>query len=139
IANHLAAAIARFQSVAELQETVRFNEMLNGILGHDLRNPLPAIATPAHLATSRTADDRIRKPLSRTINCSTRMSRMIDQLLDFTRIRAVGGIPVNRTPQDLIPIVKQVIDELDDANPGWTSQLEQLGEANGAWDSDRWS
>src|SRR5262249_52989187 len=50
IANHVAAAIARFQVVTELEQSVRFNEMFTGILGHDLRNPLGAIVTAAQLA-----------------------------------------------------------------------------------------
>src|SRR5690606_15691872 len=53
IANHVAAAVVRFSVVAELQRTVRFNEMFAGILGHDLRNPLNAIMTSAQLAMHR--------------------------------------------------------------------------------------
>ena len=45
--------MARFAAVAELQETVRFNELFMGILGHDLRNPLAAIMTSTQLAMMR--------------------------------------------------------------------------------------
>ena len=46
---------------------------------------------------------------------------MINQLLDFTRVRLGGGIPIVPTELDLLPVVSaQVIDELDGANPAWT-------------------
>lgn len=139
IADHVAAAISRFQSMAELQETIRFNQMFTGILGHDLRNPLAAISTSARLAMGREGSEKMLKPLSRILSSGERMARMIDQLLDFTRIRAAGGIPVNREPLDLIPILGQVMDELDDANPEWTLRLQQAGDTAGVWDADRLS
>jgi len=139
IADHVAAAVSRFKSMAELQETVRFNEMFTGILGHDLRNPLAAISTSARLAMGREGSEKMLKPLTRILNSGERMARMIDQLLDFTRIRAAGGIPVNRTRVDLIPVLGQIMDELDDANPDWTLRLQHLGDTTGVWDPDRLS
>ena len=139
LANHVAAAIARFQSLAELQETVRFNEMFTGILGHDLRNPLAAISMAARVAMGRDGSADLLKPLSRIVNSGARMSRMIDQLLDFTRIRMVGGVPVNRTRVDLVPILSQVMDELDDAHPEWTLRMQEVGDTQGMWDPDRLS
>ena len=54
IANHVAAALARFARDRRARsETVRFNEMFTGILGHDLRNPLGAIMTAAQLVLMR--------------------------------------------------------------------------------------
>src|SRR3569833_2855786 len=87
IANHVAAAVARFRFMGELQETVRFNEMFTGLLGHDLRNPLAALISSARLAMSRDNTDRLRWPLARILSSGDRMTRMIDQLLDFTRVR----------------------------------------------------
>ena len=55
------------------QETVRFNEMFTGILGHDLRNPLGAIMTAARLAMARDENDKLRKPLSRILASGDRM------------------------------------------------------------------
>ena len=139
IANHVAAAISRAAAAAELQQTVRFNEMFTGILAHDLRNPLGAIITTARLVLSRHESDRNAKPLTRIVSSGERMTRMIDQLLDFTRIRLQGDIPVVRESSDLHAVLKQVIDELDDANPGWTLRLDASGDTRGDWDGDRLS
>jgi len=139
VADHVAAAIARFTAVAELQRTVHFNETFTGILGHDLRNPLAAIMTSAHLALSRDQSERLVKPLSRILNSGERMTRMIDQLLDFTRVRLGAGIPLARQPIDLVPLLRQILDELDDPNSAWTFDLQQRGDSHGTWDPDRLS
>jgi signal transduction histidine kinase len=139
IANHVAAAVLRFRSLAELQQTVHLNETFAGILGHDLRNPLAAIITSARLAMKRAENDRLEKPLSRILSSGDRMTRMIDQLLDFTRVRLSGGIPIVPTEFDLFPVVRQVMDELDEANPGWALRSTSLGDTLGNWDQDRLS
>jgi signal transduction histidine kinase len=139
IANHVAAAVARFESLAELQDTVRFNEMFTGILGHDLRNPLAAIITSARLAMTRDSSDRLRKPLARILSSGDRMTRMIDQLLDFTRVRLGGGIPVAPVEIDLAALVRQVMDELDQSNPESNLRLSCAGDTFGRWDPDRLS
>ncbi len=139
IANHVAAAVLRFRALSELQQTVRFNETFAGILGHDLRNPLAAIITSARLAMNRAETDRLHKPLSRILSSSDRMTRMIDQLLDFTRVRLGGGLPLVPSEFDLLPVIRQVIDELDEANPDWTLRATSLGDTLGHWDQDRLS
>lgn len=139
IANHVAAAVARFQALAELQETVRFNETFTGILGHDLRNPLAAIITSARLAMTRDTSEKLRKPLTRILSSGNRMGRMIDQLLDFTRVRLGGGIPVVRVDTDVTAVVRQIMDELDEANPEWSFHLTCHGDTTGCWDPDRLS
>ena len=139
IANHVAAAVLRFRSLAQLQQTVHFNETFAGILGHDLRNPLAAIITSARLAMNRAETDRLQKPLSRILSSSDRMTRMIDQLLDFTRVRLGGGIPLVRSELDLLPVIRQVIDELDEANPACALSSTSQGDTLGSWDQDRLS
>lgn len=138
IANHIAAAIGRFSVLAELQQTVRFNEIFTGMLGHDLRNPLGAIMAGAHIAMRRAEGDQLVKPLSRILSSGSRMARMIDQLLDFTRVRVGNGFPLDRRPTDLVPILRQVLDELCDAHPTHHFRVEGFdGDALGNWDPDR--
>ena len=139
IANHVAAALARFAAVDDLRETVRFNEIFTGILGHDLRNPLGAIMTAAELALKRDESERLLKPLSRILTSGARMARMIDQLLDFTRVRVGAGIPLAPRALELSTVVRQVMDELEDAHPNCTLCLEHEGDTSGNWDADRLS
>jgi len=137
IANHVAAAIDRFAVIDELQRTVHFNELFTGMLGHDLRNPLGAIMTGAQLAVSRVEDERVLKPLSRILTSGTRMARMIDQLLDFTRLRVGAGIPIERRRCELEPLLRQAIDELEHARPASIIAIECAGDTAGTWDADR--
>lgn len=135
IADQVAAGLSRFLAVAELRETVRWNELFTGILGHDLRNPLAAILTSAQIALE-TGDERSRRYLTRIVSSSERMHRMIEQLLDFTRLRLAGGIALTRAPLELVPLVRQVVDELEGGNPGRV-RIEDTGDTAGTWDGDR--
>jgi signal transduction histidine kinase len=138
IADHVAAATARFSAVDGLRQTVRFNEMFTGMLGHDLRNPLAAIMTAAQLVIRRSSDPRTTTPLYRILSSGERMTRMIDQLLDFTRVRVGQGIPIARGPLDLLPLLRQAIEELE-STLGRKMKLHVEGNTSGAWDADRLS
>jgi PAS domain S-box-containing protein len=137
IANHVAAAVARFSATRELERTVRFNEMFTGILGHDLRNPLHAIMTAANVALLRSESERTSKPMQRILSSGNRMARMIDQLLDFTRVRVGAGIPLDVKPLDLVALVRQILEELEASHPNRPVKVEQAGDAHGTWDGDR--
>jgi signal transduction histidine kinase len=124
--------------VAELERAVRFSEMFVGILGHDLRNPLSGITTAASLVLNRAESDRVAKPARRILSSAERMSRMIDQVLDFTRVRLGRGIPLDRKTVDLSNLCRQVLDELrsegeDRSDIGFNVR----GETLGSWDEDR--
>lgn len=136
IANHVAAAVARLEAVAELRETVRFNEMFTALLGHDLRNPLGAIMTSAQLAMKRVGDERLHKPLGRIMSSGQRMARMIDQLLDFTRVRVGGGLPLSTQRCDAAPLLRQIVDSRNVLS-GSPIAFDTEGDATGEWDAER--
>lgn len=128
------------QLVRELERTVRFSEMLMGILGHDLRNPLSAITTAAVLVLTRGESERIVKPVSRILSSADRMARMIDQILDFTLARIGRGIPLHRKRADLGDVCKLVVDELEgDVEEATDLEIELRGDLAGEWDADRLS
>jgi signal transduction histidine kinase len=63
------------------------------------------------------------------------MARMIDQLLDFTRIRLGKGLPLQRSQSDLGEFCRLAIDELDgDAE---RVELRVSGDPVGSFDADR--
>lgn len=142
IGNHLASVIMRFAAVANLEETIRYNELFAGILGHDLRNPLGAIVSAAQLVLARGEEEnaianRPTRPLSVILSSSQRMTTMIDQLLDFTRARSGGGIRVQPRATNLAELCAQAIDELQLTHPEWKIRCEVVGDPCGSWDSDR--
>jgi len=138
IANLVATAIARFEMIAELRETVRYNELFAGILAHDLRNPLGAMLMSAELVLRLAEGEGDRtKPLGRIISSGQRMARMVDQLLDFTRARVGGGFRLQPRATHLGELCRQVVEELEVGNPEWTIRLEESGDLRGTWDLDR--
>jgi signal transduction histidine kinase len=65
------------------------------------------------------------------------MVRMVDQLLDLTRARLAGGVPIARRTTDLVAVVAAVLDELASAHPGVMLCVDLPREMVGEWDGDR--
>jgi signal transduction histidine kinase len=128
------------QIAHELQvrtETLRLNEMFSAVLGHDLRSPLQAITSAAHVI-QRTAEQPIaQQAASQILNSSSRMSRMIADLLDLSRARLSGGIPVSPEAGDLRPIVERVVEEQRRIHPSRRIALTIDGDTHAACDGDR--
>jgi signal transduction histidine kinase len=117
----------------ELARTVRFAEQFVTLLAHDLRNPLSAITTAAGLLRHRGGADTVVKPAERILKNADRISRMVDQLLDFTCARLGKGIKLALRPSDLAEVCRVVIDGLEDERV----ELAVLGRSTGEWDSER--
>ena len=111
------ADAAREALVSNLERTVAFSERFVGILGHDLRNPLFAIHTAGLVLGQRATTTGDLKTSQQIIGSAERMSRMIDQLLDFTRTRIGSGIPLSPTKSDLATICRSAVDELEPRAP----------------------
>lgn len=104
---------AQRSAVSKAEEDKRTRDVFIGVLGHDLRNPLGAIANAAVLLQSaRDLPERHRSTVERIARSAKRMERLINDVLDFTRGELAGGIPVSRESADLETICRHVIDEL---------------------------
>ncbi|WP_170162320.1 ATP-binding protein [Caldimonas tepidiphila] len=112
--------------------------LLLGVLGHDLRNPLGAIRRSAqYLLLSDTLDGLQTKAVTRILNSTNRMREMVGDLLDFTRTRLGNGLPLVRGPGNLGEVCRQVVDELEAFHPERTLHLHCSGELSGCWDTRR--
>jgi sigma-B regulation protein RsbU (phosphoserine phosphatase) len=102
------------------RETAELREQFIAVLGHDLRNPLAAISAGARIlqrsgALKEHKELRVLDMINTTV---TRMSDLIDNVLDFARGRLGGGITLSRDARrPLEPVLKQVVDELRTASP----------------------
>jgi signal transduction histidine kinase len=110
-------------------------DLLLTVLGHDLRNPLSSILGGLDLLRAGRLDERERVRVEKLHLAALRMSRIIDQLLDFGRSQLGGGIRLERSLVDLGDVSAQVIGELDAAGKA-TISLERLGDTSGLWDRD---
>ena len=99
---------------AFVKATAHFRDQSLGILGHDLRNPLSSIVVGATLLmNSEALDDQSARTAMRILHSAKRMSRMIEDLLDWTRTRFGDQIPIVPTPLDLAPLCQEVIAEFE--------------------------
>jgi signal transduction histidine kinase len=130
--------IARREALeSALREEGKFQQQFIGILSHDLRNPLSSIAMSAGQLRRSPAMDRL-DVATRIESSAARMGRMIDQLLDLTRVRLSDGIPISPRPEtSLRDVVNAVVDELRSAYPMARLRMELGEDVRGTWDPDR--
>jgi sigma-B regulation protein RsbU (phosphoserine phosphatase) len=107
------------KGLANERETAELREQFIAVLGHDLRNPLAAISAGARIlqrsgALQQHKELRVLDMINTTV---TRMSDLIDNVLDFARGRLGGGITLSRDAnRPLEPVLEQVVDELRTAS-----------------------
>jgi PAS domain S-box-containing protein len=122
----------------ELHRAAEFRERFLGIVSHDLRNPLNAILLSANaLMRSDGVIQQHLKAVRRIVDSTERMGRMIGDLLDFTRGRLGGGIPITRKPSNLRHICQHVLEELEAIHLDRELRLSAQGDFQGEWDEDR--
>jgi two-component system, sensor histidine kinase and response regulator len=140
------AGLVRMSSLhAELLEAQRklvveaeFRERFMGILAHDLRQPLNAMALACQtLNLAAGAPDVASSALAVHRRASQRMQRMIDELLDFTRTRPDAGMPIQRQATDLARVALVTVDEMRSAWPKRELDVHADEPCVGQWDPDR--
>ncbi|WMJ68987.1 hybrid sensor histidine kinase/response regulator [Stenotrophomonas sp. 24(2023)] len=96
-----------------LERALKLNETMTAVLTHDLRTPLSAILLCADkLGLDLPADNAGAQQTLRHLEASTlRMARMVEQLLDFSRIRT-GGLHLQAGPCDLGEVTSAVVVEV---------------------------
>lgn len=124
-------------AVRYTEEIDRSRELFLGILGHDLRNPLGAISGFAELQLRSKAPDRHRHFASQILICVGRMSHMITDLIELTRVRLGSGISVKPTHTSMRRICTNVIEEMKAIYPKRAFQLNCDDELPGEWDEAR--
>jgi len=113
-------------------------DLFLAILGHDLRNPLNSIAVSAELLPQLEQPDPESLGIASQIATNTRvMTRMIGDLLDYTRTRLGAGMPVTPAPTDLGALCRDLFDEFRTAHPDRAFRFAAAGDLRGAWDADR--
>jgi signal transduction histidine kinase len=129
----LAESITRYT-----QDLDQSKEMFLAILGHDLRNPLGAISMSASfmLETQELKEPHLTL-MSRIVKSAARMNHLVGDLLDFTRSRLGGGIPIVRADMSMGKVVHDVVDELRAAHPDRAIQVDARGALQGTWDCAR--
>lgn len=107
------SALADERAVSELRE------QFIAVLGHDLRNPLAVVGATAQLMLRRRAEDLDLLRMGHGLQAATRrMSRLIDDVLDFARGRLGSGMGLALADEpDLGAALREVLAEARTAHP----------------------
>ncbi|MEM5314365.1 sensor histidine kinase [Paraburkholderia sp. JHI869] len=129
----LAESASRYSSEVE-----RTRDLFVGILAHDLRTPLGAIAMSAqYLLQAEEIPVQVLRVSATVQRSGARMQRIIEDLVDFTRTRLGGMLPVHLQPANVGNICRQAITEIEALHPNETVRWLSDGDLSGNWDGIR--
>ena len=122
LADHAAVAVQKARLLArehaaraEAEAASRGKDELLAMLGHELRNPLSAIASAVHLLNVEPAPPeahrRAREILTRQ---NAHLAHLVDDLLDVARVTS-GKIVLSRRPLELAETVRHAVATLADS------------------------
>ncbi|KQY17990.1 histidine kinase [Rhizobium sp. Root73] len=118
-ANLIAFHLDAHDRMDQERQSSELREQFIAVLGHDLRNPLASLDAGTRMLQRTVADDKGKTVLALMQNSISRMSGLIDNVLDFARGRLGGGISIEQADRvPLRPVLEQVVAELKMANPG---------------------
>jgi signal transduction histidine kinase len=106
-------------ALANERETSELREQFIAVLGHDLRNPLSAVAAIGGLLKRNPATVDLPGLGQRLVNSTKRMSSLIDDVLDFARGRLGAGLALRLSREDSLDLLlSDVVAEVQLAHEG---------------------
>lgn len=115
-------------------EIDRARTQLMAILGHDLRDPLNNINIAAHLLEQTSGENKMGTIIR---NSSSRMQRLIEQVLDMSRIGTGIGLSIHRKSIDVAALIRDLISETRLGYPGSDYQITMPDSLTWHLDPDR--
>ena len=119
LADHAAVAVEKARILArehaargEAEAASRGKDELLAMLGHELRNPLAAIANAVQLLDTGSPPPELARRAHEIIaRQNAHLARLVDDLLDVARVTS-GKIALVRRPLDLAPAVRHALASL---------------------------
>jgi hypothetical protein len=139
--------VIRFNEAIDqaITESVRFfnnqveqaRDLLLGMLGHDMRTPLSSIVATASYLAELNAGREVSQAAGRLIRSGAAMHRLLDDLVNFSRIRLGLGIRLELADIDLAKALHEELEQFRDAHPHRRIGWKVAGDARGRWDGPR--
>lgn len=115
-----------------------FEQWILAIVSHDIRNPLNAIGGSAKLLELRAGrDEQMRSIADRIARSAARITNIVGDLLDLSRDRHGGGIPVVLAETDLHSLCREVAQEIAAFATDHKIEVDCVGTVTGVWDPNR--
>ena len=128
----LAESITFFSAQVE-----QSRNLLLGMLSHDFRSPLQTIQMTALYLRDLEARAEVSEAAGRLINSGSRMQALLNDLLDFNRMKLGLGIQVAPEDVDLGRLCSDEVDQIRAAHPDHRIELSIAGNCQGTWDGKR--
>ena len=106
------------EALHQASQAAELREQFIAILGHDLRTPLSSVLTGSELIRALTKDEKLVSVAMRIQRSAKRMVSLIDDVMDFTRGKLGGGLPVDLVEtDDLAEALLHVVAEIQGGYP----------------------
>jgi signal transduction histidine kinase len=128
----IAVSVGRFD---EQQEQAR--NLLLGMLGHDMRNPLNNILMTAQYLVALNAGEQVSVAARRLILSGASMQALLYDLVDFNRLNLGMGLNIEPHDVDLAEPVADELAQIRGAHPDRRIELTLSGDLRGRWDARR--
>lgn len=129
----LAESVARYEQLVK-----RAQNMFLAILGHDLRNPLGTLVTGSSFVMQATdIPPKYILVATRMFSSAKRMSKLVNDLIDFTRTHLGPGMPIRVRQGSLVAVCEQVVDELRTFHPERRIELQMPPQLDAVFDDGR--
>ena len=112
--------------------------LFQGIIGHDLRNPIGAASMAGEaLKKLSTPDSKQMALASHVVDATQRGLQILNDLLEVTRSAFGTDIPVERAQMDMASVARRIVAEMQSISNGRRIDVTTDGDANGEWDETR--
>lgn len=119
------------------KEVESWRNIFLGVLGHDLRGPLAAIATTSEVLSRMTESSSYHVLAERIVLSCMHMSKLLDNLLVFSKAQLGMGFTVDISMCDLGNALRDEVDLLRNALPKAMINFCSEGSTQGLFDASR--
>jgi PAS domain S-box-containing protein len=125
------------QREQEAGRVANYTKRMVSVVGHDLRAPLAVVMAAANMVETTQDTTVARRMAGRMKTSVERAGRMIDDLLDYTRVELGGGLPIERRRIDVVPPLQALLEHTRMAHAERRFTLETTGDTVAEVDEDR--
>lgn len=111
--------------------------LLLGTLGHDMRSPLHVIQASAAALAKLSGDKGGAAIVARIKQSGFYLKSLLDDLVDFNRIKLGRGLPVTPVQTDLAALFEDTLEQLRSANAHREVEFHVTENVEGTWDPQR--
>jgi signal transduction histidine kinase len=143
LATRAALAVDNARLHQEVQAAGRTRDEFLAAASHDLKNPLTLVKATSQMLQRRVLAAGLNEPgrvaagLASIEAAATRMSHLLDALLDMARLQIGQPLALERRPTDLAALARQVAAEVQQATDRHELRVEAPSSLVGSWDAAR--